>query len=147
MADDGSAQSQAFWPLPKFYFQVHWDDHVLSFEEVSGLDVEAQPIEYRAVNSAAFSSVGMPGLHRASNVTLKKGIMPAHMLDTLNQGALARNNITITLLDERGSPTITWALHNAFVTKVTAQEYDADSDDVAVDTIEFAHEGLSVRAG
>ena len=44
MADDGSKQSTTVWPLPKFYFQVKWDSAVLSFEEVSGLDVEAQPI-------------------------------------------------------------------------------------------------------
>ena len=47
MADDGSAQSSNVWPLPKFHFQVKWDSNVMSFEEVSGLDVEAQQIEYR----------------------------------------------------------------------------------------------------
>ena len=47
MADDGSAQSTTVWPLPKFYFQVKWDTEVMSFQEVSGLDIEAQIIEYR----------------------------------------------------------------------------------------------------
>ena len=47
MADDGSAQSATVWPLPKFRFEVKWDSAVMSFQEVSGLDVEAQPIEYR----------------------------------------------------------------------------------------------------
>ena len=45
MADDGSAQSQTVWPLPKFYFQVKWDSEVMAFQEVSGLDIEAQIIE------------------------------------------------------------------------------------------------------
>ncbi len=48
MADDGSAQSTEVWPMPKFYFQVKWDDKELAFQEVSGLDSEAQVIEYRA---------------------------------------------------------------------------------------------------
>ena len=39
MADDGSAQSANVWPLPKFHFEVKWDAEVMSFQEVSGLDV------------------------------------------------------------------------------------------------------------
>ena len=56
MADDGSAQSTSVWPIPKFRFEVKWDSAVMSFQEVSGLDVEAQPIEYRAGDSATFYS-------------------------------------------------------------------------------------------
>ena len=44
MADDGSAQSTNVWPLPKFYFQVKWDSEEMSFQEVSGLDIEANPL-------------------------------------------------------------------------------------------------------
>lgn len=35
------------WPLPKFYFQVKIADQEAQFQEVSGLDIEAQVIEYR----------------------------------------------------------------------------------------------------
>ena len=41
MADDGSAQSATVWPIPKFRFEVKWDSDVMSFQEVSGLDIEA----------------------------------------------------------------------------------------------------------
>jgi len=47
MADDGSAQSAATWPLVKFSFQVKWDDKELIFQEVTGLSSETQVIEYR----------------------------------------------------------------------------------------------------
>ena len=57
MADDGSQQSTSIWPLPKFSFQVKWDSAVMSFEEVSGLDVEAQPIEYRHGDSPAYTTI------------------------------------------------------------------------------------------
>jgi hypothetical protein len=48
MADDGSAH-ESVWPLPKFYFSVKLgsQDIAISFQEVSGLDTEAQIIEYR----------------------------------------------------------------------------------------------------
>ena len=74
MPDDGSRQSKDVWPLPKFRFEVKWDGEVMSFQEVSGLNVETQPIEYRAGDNTAFSVVKMPGLRKYGNVTLKKGV-------------------------------------------------------------------------
>jgi phage tail-like protein len=74
MAEDGSKQSAATWPMPKFRFEVRWDMAVMSFQEVSGLDVEAQPIEYRHGDSPVFSTIKMPGLKKVGNVTLKKGV-------------------------------------------------------------------------
>lgn len=70
MADDGSAQSTSVWPIAKFYFQVEWDSEVMSFQEVSGLDVEAQLIEYRIAESPNFSTVKMPGIQKSGNVTM-----------------------------------------------------------------------------
>ena len=64
MADDGSAQSTTVWPMPKFHFQVKWDSEVMSFQEVSGLDVEAQQIEYRHGDSKEFSTIKMPGIKK-----------------------------------------------------------------------------------
>ena len=74
MADDGSAQSTSIWPLPKFHFQVEWDSEKVSFQEVSGLDIEAQPIEYRHGDSPEFSTIKMPGIKKSGNVTMKKGV-------------------------------------------------------------------------
>ena len=74
MADDGSAQSTTIWPLPKFYFQVKWDSNVMSFSEVSGLDIEAQQIPYRHGDSPEFSEIKMPGIKKTGNVTMKKGV-------------------------------------------------------------------------
>ena len=74
MADDGTTQSTNVWPIPKFYFQVKWDSEVMSFQEVSELDVEAQPIEYRHGDSPQFSTISMPGLRKSGNVTMKKGV-------------------------------------------------------------------------
>ena len=80
MGDDGSAQSTSVWPLPKFYFQVKWDQEELSFQEVSGLDIEAQPIEYRHGNSKEFSTIKMPGIKKNGNITMKKGHLDIHLM-------------------------------------------------------------------
>ncbi|MEO1020451.1 MAG: phage tail protein, partial [Pseudomonadota bacterium] len=64
------------WPLPKFYFSVSIGDvgDTIPFQEVSGLDTEAQPIAYRAGDANTWSVVKMPGLIKTGNVMLKKGL-------------------------------------------------------------------------
>ena len=74
MADDGSAQGTT-WPLPKFYFNIDLGDgKTQGFSEISGLESEVKPIEYRHGDSKVFSPIKMPGLRSVGNVTLKKGI-------------------------------------------------------------------------
>jgi phage tail-like protein len=149
MADDGSAQSQNVWPLPKFHFQVKWDSAEMSFQEVSGLDVEAQPIEYRAGDSKTFSVTKMPGIKKYSNVTMKKGIFKSDnkfwdWFNEIKMNTVKRKPITISLLDESGSPTMVWTLTNAWPTKVTGTDLKAEGNEVAVESIEIAHEGLTI---
>jgi phage tail-like protein len=149
MADDGSARSANAWPLPRFHFLVKWDSHVMSFQEVSGLDVEAQPIEYRAGDNPVFSTVKMPGIKKYGNVTMKKGVFKADdkFWDWFNQikmNTIKRVPVTISLLEESGSPTMVWTLANAWPTKITGTDLKAEGNEVAVETIEIAHEGLSI---
>lgn len=149
MADDGSAQSTTVWPLPKFYFQVKWDAEVLSFQEVSGLDVEAQIIEYRHGDNPVFSTIKMPGIVQSGNVTMKKGVFKSDnkFWDWYNQikmNTIARVPVTISLLDEAGEPTMVWTLTNAWPTKITSTDLSADGNEVAVEEIEIAHEGLTI---
>ena len=149
MADDGSKQSTTVWPLPKFYFQVKWDSAVLSFEEVSGLDVEAQSIDYRHGDSPVFSAIKMPGLKKYGNVTMKKGVFKSDnkfwdWFNTIKMNTIKRLPVTISLLDEEGKPTMVWTLTNAWPTKITGTDLKAEGNEVAVETIEVAHEGLTI---
>ena len=152
MADDGSKQSESVWPLPKFYFEVKWDANVMAFQEVSGLDVEAQIIEYRAGNSKVFSTVKMPGLKKYGNITMKKGVFTKDnkfwaWLDQIKLNTIKRIPVTISLLDENGAPTMVWTLANAWPTKITGTDLKADGNEVAVESIEIAHEGLIIKNG
>lgn len=140
------------WPLPKFYFMVDITDvgENLRFQEVSGLDIEIQPIEYRAGNNKVFSSIKMPGLVKSGNVTLKKGIFTKDnkFFDWYAQiqlNTIKRQTVTIKLLDEGGNPTMVWTLNNAWPTKLTGTDLKADGNEVAVETLELAHEGLWVE--
>lgn len=152
MADDGSAQSTNVWPLPKFYFQVKWDSEVLSFQEVSGLDIEAQTIEYRHGDSPEFSTIKMPGIKKSGNVTMKKGVFKSDnkFWDWFNQikmNTIKRVPVTISLLDETGAPTMVWTLTNAWPAKITGTDLKADGNEAAIETIEIAHEGITIANG
>lgn len=152
MADDGSTQATGVWPLPKFYFQVEWGSEVMSFQEVSGLDVEAQPIEYRHGDSPEFSTIAMPGIRKGGRVTMKKGVFTSDdtfrdWLGRIGGSTSERLPVTIRLLDEEGSPTMVWTLANAWPTRITGTDLESDANEVAVESIEIAHEGITIENG
>ena len=150
---DGSAQGNV-WPLPKFYFKVDLgsQDSTAAFQEVSGLDTEAQPIEYRHSDSKQFSTIKMPGIVKTGNVTFKKGIFVKDnnffkWYEAIKMNTIKRETVTIQLLDEGGNPTMTWTLANAWPTKITGADLKSDANEVAVETLELAHEGLTIANG
>jgi phage tail-like protein len=149
MADDGAKQSGTVWPIPKFRFEVKWDNNVMSFQEVSGLDLEAQPIEYRHGDSKQFSVIKMPGIKKYGNITMKKGVFANNnkfqdWFDQIKMNTVKRSTMTISLLDEEGKPTMVWTLANAWPTKITGTDLKADANEVAIETLEIAHEGLTI---
>lgn len=144
----GEAQDKV-WPLPKFYFQVKIADKEGSFQEVSGLDIEAQVIEYRHGNSPEFSTIKMPGIKKTSNVTLKKGVFKDDKsywdwFSKIKMNTIERVTVTISLLDESGAPVQTWTLKNAWPAKITGTDMKSDGNEVAVETLEIAHEGITI---
>lgn len=144
----GEAQDNV-WPLPKFYFQVKLGDTEVAFQEVSGLDIEAQIIEYRHGNSKEFSTIKMPGIKKSGNVTLKKGVFVKDnafwdWFSQISMNTIERKTVVISLLDEGGNPTMVWTLNNAWPTKITGTDMKSDGNEVAVETIEVAHEGLTI---
>ena len=151
MAEDGAAQSTATWPLVKFSFQVKWDDAELIFQEVTGLSSETQVIEYRGGNSKVYSTVKMPGIQKFGNITLKKGIFKGDKAlwdkyNLIKMNTIKRSTTLISLLDETNAVAMSWKLLNAFPCKMTVSDMKADANEIAVETMELAHEGLSLSA-
>lgn len=153
MADDGSAEGST-WPMPKFRFEVDLGTELkgVAFQEVSGMDAENQIIEYRKSNSTEFSTEKMPGIVKYGNVTMKRGVFVNdntfwdwHNEITMN--VIKRRTVLIKLLDENGGTTMQWQLDNAWPTKISSTDLKSDGNEVAVDTLEIAHEKLTVTNG
>lgn len=137
------------WPLPAFRFTVNWNNQTIHCQEVSGLEAETQIIEYREGNSPLFSTVKMPGIAKYGNVTLKKGVFEKdnqffNWYNQIKMNTINRSTVVIQLLDESGNPKIVWTLYNAWPVKISGPVLKSDSNEVAIEMIELAHERLVV---
>jgi phage tail-like protein len=137
-------------PIPAFHFQVQWGGTRLGFTEVSGLSVETQIIEYREGNSPEYSTIKMPGMRKNGNVVLKRGIVQGdnefyNWFNTIQLNKVERRDMVITLLNENHEPVVVWKLRNAFPVKLDAPTLKATGNEVAIETLEVAHEGLTIE--
>lgn len=154
MTDDTTSQDNSTWPMPKFRFEVDLGDGLngIAFQEISGMDVENQIIEYRKNNSPLFSTEKMPGIVKYGNVTMKRGVFVNdntfwNWHSQVKMNAVQRRTVFIKLLDENGTVTMQWQLNNAWPTKITATDLKSDGNEIAVDAVEIAHEQMSVSNG
>jgi len=140
----------ALYPLPVFHFTVQWGGTRVGFSEVTGLTQEKQVIEYRDGSFPEYSSLKMPGIPKYNNLTLKRGVVQgdndfANWLATVKLNTVERRDLTVSLLNEEHSPVMTWKVHNAFPVKVEGPQLKAGGNEVAIESIELAHEGLEVQ--
>lgn len=140
----------AEYPLPKFHFQVEWGGTKLSFTEVTGMDMETEIIEYRHSDSKNFSKIKMPGMKKFSNITLKRGVFQGdyNFYDWVesisNERVGNRRDVVVSMMNEKHEPVAVWKAVNCFPVKISASELKSDANEVAIETLEVAHEGLSL---
>ncbi len=118
-----------------------------SFTEVSGLEFEISPIEYR--NGSEPATVRkIPGLVKYTNLTLKRGITGDlvfwNWILAGVQGAVQRADGSIVLLDEARNEVLRWNFTRAWPCKYSGPGLNAANNEIAMNTLEIAHEGLEV---
>ena len=142
------------YPLTTLHFAVSWQDsqNTSSFSEVSGLTMEAEVVEYRGGADPQLSTRKQPGLKKFGNVTLKRGIAPAEAgnglfewYNTILGGSVSRRNVTVSLLNEEREPVMTWKIRDAWPVKVEGPGLKSTGTDVAIESVEFANEGIEIE--
>ncbi|MEP7251931.1 MAG: phage tail protein [Ginsengibacter sp.] len=142
------------YPLPKFHFELEWGGTRLGFTEVTGLDFETEVIEYREGNLPTYNKTKQPGLTKYTDVTLKRGIILGDMeyFDQWVKTAMFqeikekyRRTVTIKLLNEEHKAIIVWTLSKAWPSKIQSTDLKADGNEVAIETLTFVHEGLTMN--
>lgn len=141
------------YPLPKFHFQLEWGGTRVGFTEVSGLDFETEVIEYREGSNPTYHKSKQPGLTKYTNITLKRGTFLGDFeffeqwkkTFMFQEGKEKfRRDVTIKLLNEEHQPIISWTLAKAWPSKIQSTDLKADGNEVAIETMELVHEGLSI---
>jgi phage tail-like protein len=122
------------------------------FSEVSGLNAEVTVAEYRNGNVPVNYVTKIPGIHKAGDVTLKRGVIGAQnlyeWLEQVRGGAVdAKRNVEIRLQDEsQGQTVVAWRLLGAMPIKWTGPTLNAKGGtDVAMEELVLAVESIEQR--
>lgn len=137
----------ASYQYGRFRFKVEIDGlEAGGFSEVTGFDASIDVMEYREGDMVQ-TPMKMPGLKKYGNITLRKGLADTTVLyDWITagiEGEVERKTLTITLLDQTESPVASWQVINAWPVKYTGPDFNATSSEVAIETLEVAHEGMT----
>lgn len=121
------------------------------FSDVSGLGVEITMAEYRNGNEKENHVRKVAGIHKVSDVTLKRGIVNSKDLwdwlkETQRNGPSAKRTVVITLLDEAGTSVESWTLRNVVPMKYTGPTLAAKGGgDVAMEELVLSSEGIDLE--
>lgn len=134
-------------PFVNFNFLVEIDGiRRAAFQECSGFDSTIDVIEHREGGENT-TTRKIPGLTKYSNIVLKWGMTDD--VDLYNwhrrvvDGAIERKNGSIVLLDRVGREVARWNFVRAWPSKWDGPNFTAEGNDVAIETLELAHEGVS----
>lgn len=141
----------ANYPLPAFHFVVDWGGSNVGFTEITGLTYEIQAIEYRDGSNPEFHVTKMPGIQKYNNITMKRGVFQTdneffQWVNTVKMNTIERRDITIKLLNENHEPVMSWKVKQAFPVKLEGPSMKASGNEVAIESIELAHEGFTIEA-
>ena len=133
-------------PYLSYNFLVEIDGIVRAgFRECSGLDSTQDPVEYRE-GTDSFTSRKLPGAVKYSNISLKWGTTDDAELwewrKKAADGKVERRNGSIVLMDSAGEEKIRWNFREGWPTKWSGPSLNATGNEVALETLEIAHEGL-----
>jgi len=137
-------------PYRTFNFQLEIDGVPLgAFSEASGLTAEGDAVDYREGTDVQQNVRKLAGLRKYTNITLKRGYTQDKSLWTwygnIVNGQADRRNVTIVLLNEARQPTLRWHAENAWVNKIEGPSFKASGNEVAMESVELVHEGLTIE--
>ena len=133
--------------LRRFSFRVEIEGIDAGFfKSVGGLAIETEVIEFREGGSDVIRK--LPGVRKYPNLVLKRGFTGDTALyewfNSFTKGNPARVNGSIVMLAPNLSELARWEFHNGFPVKWEGPDFDASSNEVPIETIEIAHEGLTL---
>jgi phage tail-like protein len=120
-----------------------------AFAEVGGLTADGDSVDYREGTDMQPNVRKLSGLRKYVNITLKRGYSQDKSLwqwyQNILNGIDDRRNVTVVLLNERREAVLRWHAENAWINKIEGPALKASSNDVAMESLELVHEGISLE--
>lgn len=137
-------------PHRNFNFSVEIDGlPEIHFSEVVIPETHIEVIEYREGADKTSTSRKLPGRAAVGNVVLRRGIDHNLALwnwfKTVRDGSLDRRNVAITLLDAERLAVRRWTIARAWPAKYESGPLNARGNDVVIETLELACEGVEIE--
>ena len=136
--------------INRYNFLVDWGGKQIGVSEISGLNIEIEPILVRNGDFREGTEMIIPGQKNYSEVTFKRAISKSdndfyNWISTKDLGTIERRNITIKLLNEKQEPVVMWKLKNCFPTKYLGPILQANDSKIAIESLVIVHEGLTIE--
>jgi phage tail-like protein len=137
-------------PFRGYNFVVEIDNVARAgFSEVSGLTADGDSVDYREGTDLQPNVRKLMCLRKFGPVTCKQGMTQDKSLwqwyTNIVNGEPDRRNVTIVLLNERREAVVRWHVENAWINKIEGPSLKAAGNEVAMESVELVHEGLTIE--
>src|SRR3989338_6309129 len=151
-------QIKTDYPLPVYNYRVDIGSETVAFSEISGLEIALEAITYKesqvASGIAGPNRMYMPGNPKPLTITMKKGLVVAKSIPVLYNwiqstelNRVEKKDITVHLCDEKGESVVRWKIIDAFPTKLSAPSFNANTNEVAIETMELMATRMEMSEG
>ena len=139
--------AEIIYPYKKYNYKVLIDNkEEAGFSEVSSPTITSDPVEYREGNMDGKTAGKQPGILKYDNVTLKRGTTDSQVfynwIKEIQSGKVTRKTVVISLLDDEMKEVASWQLEKAWPTKYTGTDFNATSNEAAIESLELVTEGI-----
>ena len=128
----------------KFWVEIE-SGLVAGFTECSGIQAETEVMDWLEGGENT-TVLKFPGRSKYGNITLKHGFTDSTKLwdwfTKVLKGEPDRKPLTVIMFDPQGKRKRTWNFNRAFPVKWQGPALKSSGNEIAIETVEFAHEGL-----
>lgn len=134
------------YPLPVYNYQVIINgSEVMSFSEISGLEIEREHVLYRHGFSWIVGDHLIRAQRKPITVSLKRGVVRqrSYLYHWMTSGL--KKDIRIELCDEVGIAVVSWEVLRALPIKLDAPSFGANTNDVAIESLNLIAHDLRIK--
>ena len=144
----GASDRELYNQQYRFKVKIDGIDGVTDFKAAEGLSVQREVVEvYEGGDNSKHHK--LIGGTRYSNIVLRRGTTDNVELfkwvkETID-GKITRRDGSVTALNQQGDPVISWEFTRAWPCRYEGSDFHAGTDEVAIETLELAHDGFKKK--